>query len=191
MTEPELEAVHAALVESHAVISEVPHLRRLQLRLQVATVLVDRELTNGKGVLAMAQAPAAAAPAFPEIDLDASAPAPSYHKVVIVFAARQDGGPWAKQTNEYEHASNAAVSIITGELAAYGGRLGPKGNRPKNANFDLSITMTVDGQSIINPPAEWNGVSREAILAAERGMLEMFLRMNEDSLKANKAHGKI
>lgn len=135
---------------------------------------------------------AAAATTFPEIDLDAGAPATSYHKVVLTVSSRQDGAPWASQVTTYEHASNAVVAIITGQLATLGSKLGPKGQKPKNQNFDLEISLTVDGQNVLNPsPAAWNGIGREGLLFAERNLLEMWQAMNKDSVEAGKAHGKI
>lgn len=129
--------------------------------------------------------------AFPEIDLDASAPATTYHKVVLTTSARQDGQPWASQVTTYEHATNAVVAIITGQIVGLAAKFGPKGTKPKNQQFDVEMKLEVDGQLVTNPPATWNGVSREAVLAAERGLLEMWLQMNEDNVKAGKAHGKI
>jgi hypothetical protein len=130
-------------------------------------------------------------PSFPEVDLDASAPTTTYHKVVLTVTSKQNGQPWASQVTTYEHASNAIVSIITGQIANLGAKLGPKGTKPRNDNFDLNIKLEVDGQVVTNPPADWNGVSREFVLGAERGLLEMWMGMNEDSAKTNKAHGKI
>lgn len=136
----------------------------------------------------MAQAPA---PAFPEIDLDASGPVATYHKVVLTVTTKQNGQPWASQVTTYEHASNAVVAVITGQIAGVGGMLGPKGTAPKNDNFDLSVSLLVDSQQVLNPVPEWNGKSREFVLAAERALLEMWMGMNEGSVKASKAHGKI
>lgn len=128
---------------------------------------------------------------FPEVDLDASGPVTAFHKVVLTVTAKQDGNPWASQVTTYEHASNSVVAIITGNVANLASKFGPKGTKPKNQNFDLAISLTVDGQNVTNPPAEWNGIGREALLLAERGMLEMWMQMNADSAVANKAHGKI
>lgn len=129
--------------------------------------------------------------AFPEIDLDASGPATTFHKLVFTVAAKQDGNPWASQVTTYEHTTNAHVAIITGAVVGLAAKLGPKGTKPKNQNFDLAVKLEVDGQLVSNPLPEWNGVSREFILAAERGLNEMWLGMNEESVKVNKAHGKI
>ena len=134
---------------------------------------------------------AAAPGVFPEIDLDASGSTTTYHKVVLTVSTRQDGQPWADQVTTYHHATKAIVALITGNIAGLGSMFGPKGNRPKNQQFDLAIKLEVDGQLVTNPPAEWNGVGREFILAAEKGLLEMWMGMNQGSFKTNKAHEKI
>ena len=202
MNDAELEHVRAALASCANVISYTlcrqvtkanpsAELHRLFTRVQAAVVLVDRALTN-QGVLAMSQAPApAAAPAFPEIDLDSSGVPTTFHKAVLTIATRQDGSPWVDQVTTYHHTTNAVVSILTGNIAALGSKMGPKGTRPKNQQFDVAIKLEVDGALVTNPPAEWNGVSREFILGAERELLQMWMHMNEDSMKAAKAHGKI
>lgn len=133
----------------------------------------------------------AAGPMFPEIELDAGVPVTTYHKVVFTLTSKQNGQPWAKQTNEYEHMSNGNVAFLTGAVVSLGGKLGPKGNAPKNDNFDLTVSLMVDGQEVLKPVPEWNGKSREWILVAEHGLAKMWMDMNEDSVKVNKAHGKI
>jgi hypothetical protein len=129
--------------------------------------------------------------AFPEIDLDASGPVTQYSKLVLTISSRQDGQPWASQVTTYEHATNAVVTIITGRIAEIGAMLGPKGTKPKNQQFDVEIKLEAGGQLVTNPPAAWNGVGREFMYAAERALLEMWMSMNEGSVKSAKAHGKI
>ena len=129
---------------------------------------------------------------MPEIKLDeayAAAPGAAFHKVLLKFTVKQDGQPFMDLPVTYFHCTDAVQAYLVGMVAGMTAALGPKGKKAKDGNFSVEATIDSDDARVAS--GSWDGLSREGAYAFERYVLEAWLHMNQGSVVAAKAHGKI
>jgi hypothetical protein len=124
------------------------------------------------------------------IDFAKPPPGPTArHKVTLIFNVVQNGQPFMNQSTDYFNCTDAHVAAITGMTADMAGALGTQGQKPKNQQFDITLTQKVDDAVVAT--GTWQGLSREYAIAFERHVLQIWLHGNDQTTITNKALGKI
>ena len=125
---------------------------------------------------------------FP-LDVGSLAANATAHVVEVKFSVTQDGTPFLDSSTKYHHCGDSTVAFIVGCAVAMAAPLGPKGEKPKNQQFDVNMEVLVDNKS--TAIGGWTGLSREGVLIFERQVLGIWTFMNEQSTVAAKAYQKI